>query len=314
MKQLEDERSAGYSFRQLSPACCPACEAKVGQKLAAEPVDATTCTLCKNVVDVDDLDLDADRIQDAKGLVDELANSLHIAKAKLKASEKNARDAAAELRSAQQRMQTVQEAIAKLPADPEIIVARLEAQAQQLREIASTLKSPPSADAETKNELKVLQAATEVSKSLMTSMQADVLNEISTSVMVLAKKFGVSNVTSMNLDGGGRLKVRQGGADTFFSDLTMGERLRIKIAIALAAVEVAKRRGHGRHPGLLIIDSPASEEVVNKDFEQMLDSVSAAVKDVGGVQIIIGTVARPAVQAVVPRKNCLHAKGEEYLF
>lgn len=53
---------------------------------------------------------------------------------------------------------------------------------------------------------------------------------------------------------------------------------------------------------------------MNKDFEQMLDSVSAAVKDVGGVQIIIGTVARPAVQAVVPRKNCLHAKGEEYLF
>lgn len=314
LKQLEDERSAGYSFRQLSPTCCPACEAKVGQKVAVQSADSTTCALCKNDLEVDDEDLDADRIQDAKSMVEELATSFQIARAKLKASEKAAREAADRLRKAQAQVPVLQDAIAKLPADPELILAKLEAQAQQLGDLAATLKSPVDADAKTQSELKVLQAATEVSKSLMTSMQADVLTEISNSVMSLAKKFGVSHVTSMNLDGGGRLKVHQGGADTFFSELTMGEKLRIKIAISLAAVEVAKRRGHGRHPGLLIIDSPASEEVVNKDFEQMLDSVSAAAKDIGGVQIIIGTIARPAVEAVVSGKHRLHAKGDEYLF
>ena len=82
----------------------------------------------------------------------------------------------------------------------------------------------------------------------------------------------------------------------------------------LAAVEVAKRRGHGRHPGLLIIDSPASEEVVNEDFEQMLDSVASATKDIGGIQIILGTIARTAVEAVVSKDHRLHAKGDEYLF
>ena len=75
-----------------------------------------------------------------------------------------------------------------------------------------------------------------------------------------------------------------------------------------------KRRGHGRHPGLLIIDSPASEEVVNEDFEQMLDSVSSAAKDIGGVQVIIGTIARKPVEAVVSSEHRLHAKGDEYLF
>jgi hypothetical protein len=179
-------------------------------------------------------------------------------------------------------------------------LVQLEAQAAQLRELLGSMAAgeEPSGSA---GELAILNAAAEVSKELMTALQSDVLTEIADSVMALARKFGMSNVTSMRLDNGGRLKVHQGGADDFFSNLTMGERLRIKIAISLAAVEVAKRRGHGRHPGLLVIDSPASEEVVNTDFKQMLDSVSSAAKDIGDVQIIIGTIARPAVEAVVPR-------------
>ncbi|ESZ02459.1 ATP-binding protein [Mesorhizobium sp. L48C026A00] len=316
LKQLEDELSAGYSFRQLSPTCCPACEAAFEKAApAVQHSDGNTCALCKNDLPVHEDDLDSDRIQDAQTLVEDLATSLQIAKAKLKASGKAARDATERLRTGMSRVRSVQEAISTLPADPELVVVQLEAQAQQLRELMATLQSPnDDDDTETQGELKILRAASEVSKTLMTSMQSDVLTEIADSVMSLAKKFGVSHVTSMHLDGGGKLRVRQGGADIYFSNLTMGEKLRIKIAISLAAVEVAKRRGHGRHPGLLIIDSPASEEVVNEDFEQMLDSVSSAAKDIGGVQIIIGTIARKAVEAVVSSDHRLHAKGEEYLF
>lgn len=83
---------------------------------------------------------------------------------------------------------------------------------------------------------------------------------------------------------------------------------------ALAAVQVAKRRGHGRHPGLLIIDSPGAEEVVSADLEQMLDSVAAAAEEIGGIQIIIGTIARRAVEDVVPDTHRLQARGDGYLF
>lgn len=315
LKQLEEELLAGYSFRRLSPTCCPACEAAFEKAApAAQHADSNTCALCKNDLPVREEDLDNDRIQDAQTLVEELAASLKIAKANLKSSEKMARDAAERLRDGKERAQSLQEAISTLPIDPELIVVQLEAQAQQLRELVAALQSPANDDIEIQGELKILRTATEVSKTLMTSMQSDVLTEIADSVMSLAKKFGVSHVTSMHLDGGGRLKVHQGGADIYFSNLTMGEKLRIKIAISLAAVEVAKRRGHGRHPGLLIIDSPASEEVVNEDFEQMLDSVASAAKDIGGVQIIIGTIARKAVEAVVSTDHRLHAKKDEYLF
>ncbi|MER9948611.1 ATP-binding protein [Mesorhizobium sp. M0047] len=315
LKQLEDERSAGYSFRQLNPTCCPACEAAFEEAApAVQHADHNTCALCKNDLPVHENDLDSDRIQYAQILVEELASSLQIAKAKFKASEKTAREATERLRTGMNRMRNLQDAISTLPTDPELIVVQLEARAEQLRELVASLQSPANDDTETQSELKILRAATDASKTLMTSMQSDVLTEIADSVMSLTKKFGVSHITSMHLDGGGRLKVHQGGADIYFSNLTMGEKLRIKIATSLAAVEVAKRRGHGRHPGLLIIDSPASEEVVNEDFEQMLDSVASAAKDIGGVQIILGTIARSAVEAVVSIDHRLHAKGDKYLF
>lgn len=315
LKQLEDEQSAGYSFRKLSPTCCPACEAAFAKTAATlKPSDRNACALCKNELPPPAEDTAEDHIKLAKEEVGELDTSVKVARAKFKAIEKTAAEKSARLRNIQNQISALQGEIAVPPSDPELEVVQLEAQAAQLRDLIDSTAVATKEPLGTTNELKILRAATDASKKLMTAIQADVLTEIANSVMTLARKFGMPNVTAMDLDNGGRLKVHQGGADDYFSKLTTGERLRIKIAISLAAVEVAKRRGHGRHPGLLVIDSPASEEVVNADFEQMLDSVSSAAKDIGDVQIIIGTVARPAVTAVVPVGHRLHATGDDYLF
>ncbi|UCI22988.1 ATP-binding protein (plasmid) [Mesorhizobium sp. B2-1-8] len=316
VKQLEDEQSAGYSFRKLSPSCCPACEASYKDVVAAaEPAgDGSICLLCKNDIPQHTDDFEDDRIQLAKDEVDALDTSLKVARAKQKAADKSAKDAVVELRKAKERFSALQLDLAVKVPDPELEIVQLEAQAAQLRDLMGDGTEAASTEGNTDDAVKILRAATEVTKELMTDKQSEVLKQISQSVMVLAQKFGMPNVTEMQLDNGGRLKVKQGGATEWFSNLTMGERLRIKIAMALAAVEVARERGHGRHPGLMVIDSPASEEVVDKDFEAMLDSVSTAASEMGDVQIIIGTTARPSVEAVVPIEHRLHAKGDDYVF
>ena len=316
VQQLEDEKSAGYSFRKLSPSCCPACEAKYKEVVAA-PVstgDGSTCLLCKNDIPQGTEDFEEDHIQLAKDEVDALDASLKLAREKQKAAEKSANNAAIELRKAKDRVSALQVDLAAKVPDTELEIVQLEAQAAQLRDLMGDGATSTSSDDNTDAADKVLRAATDVTKELMVDMQSEILKQISQSVMLLSQKFGMPNVTEMQLDNGGRLKVKQGGAIEWFSNLTMGERLRIKIAVALAAVEVAKERGHGRHPGLMVIDSPASEEVVDKDFEAMLDSVATAASEIGGVQIIIGTTARPSVEAVVPIEHRLHAKGDDYVF
>jgi hypothetical protein len=315
IKRLEDEQSAGYSFRKLSPSCCPACEASFETTPAVlEVVDANSCALCKNELPPASDDENDDRISIAKEEAEALDTSLKVARARFKAAEKVAGERAGALKGLLDSVIAVQNELSVRISDPEVEVVRLEAQAAQLKDLISSLAEDDGKDAVSSEEVEILKAAADVSKILMTAKQADILTELTDSVMALARKFGMSNVTSMHLDNGGKLKVHQGGADDYFSNLTMGERLRIKIAVSLAAVEVAKRRGHGRHPGLLVIDSPASEEVVDTDFEQMLDSVSSVVAEMADVQIIIGTTARPAVLDVVSREHRLHAAGDDYLF
>ena len=316
VQQLEDEKSAGYSFRKLSPSCCPACEAKYKEVVAApgSTGDGSTCLLCKNDIPQGTEDFEEDHIQLAKDEVDALDASLKLAREKQKAAEKSANNAAIELRKAKDRVSALQVDLAAKVPDTELEIVQLEAQAAQLRDLMGDGATSTSSDANTDAADKVLRAATDVTKELMVDMQSEILKQISQSVMLLSRKFGMPNATEMQLDNGGRLKVKQGGAIEWFSNLTMGERLRIKIAVALAAVEVARERGHGRHPGLMVIDSPASEEVVDKDFEAMLDSVATAASEIGGVQIIIGTTARPSVEAVVPIEHRLHAKGDDYVF
>lgn len=145
-------------------------------------------------------------------------------------------------------------------------------------------------------------------------LQSSILQDLSASIKDLATKFGVQNLAEMELDGAGRLKIKQGDADLFFSGLTEGERLRVKIAAALAAVEVSRKRGLGRHPGLLMLDSPGSEEVASEDFQEMLLSVSNVAKDMGGVQVIIGTVYRKELESVIPEAQRRRAKSDDYLF
>lgn len=316
VKQLEDERSAGYSFRKLNPSCCPACEASYKDMVATVSTagDGSTCLLCKNDVPQSANDFEDDRIQLAKDEVNTLDTSLKIARAKHKAAEKSSNDAINELQKAKDRVAELQQELVVKVSHQEMEIIQLEAQAAQLRDLMRAGTETAGADGATDEALNVLRAATDVSKELMVEKQSEVLKQVAQSVMELARKFGINNVTEMQLDNGGRLKVKQGGATEWFSNLTMGERLRIKIAVALAAVKVARDRGHGRHPGLMMIDSPASEEVVDKDFEAMLDSVSSVASEMGDVQIIIGTTARPAVEAVVPIEHRLHAIGDDYVF
>jgi hypothetical protein len=118
----------------------------------------------------------------------------------------------------------------------------------------------------------------------------------------------------MEFNGAGALQISQGGADTHFSKLTAGERLRVRIAAAIAVVEVARVRGYGRHPGLLILDSPRSEEMADGDFAQLLSSVESVVSNVGNMQVIIGAIATPELLRVAPKTHTRHAIGRAALF
>ncbi len=66
-----------------------------------------------------------------------------------------------------------------------------------------------------------------------------------------------------------------------FGSCTNGEKVRLKLAATLAMLKVAERSGVGRHPGLLLVDSLGANEVVVKDFEQMVTGLAEVVASSG---------------------------------
>ncbi|MER9489316.1 ATP-binding protein [Mesorhizobium sp. M0563] len=309
VQELRDEKDAGYVFRNLRPERCPACEADFHDHYVH--ADDGNCPLCKTTIVLEDGAAD-DRLTEADNNLKDITTALQIVAAEWKAARRSVKDSEKARDAVASELSVVQGQFRDRRDDVELRIAELEATIRELKALVG--EEPQSQDAGGGLDKAILDAAEKKTKAIIEDFQNEVLADVSKAVMRLSTRFGVGNLTDAKLNGAGHLKLIQGGAETSFSKLTKGERLRVKIAAALAAVEVARERGLGRHPGLLLLDSPRAEEVVDTDFLEMLKSVSKVATEMGGVQVIMGTIHRPDLDDVVPGSHRRHAVGSAYLF
>lgn len=308
--QAKEDAAAGLVFRRLKPTCCPAC-ANAFEEGRFSAVEVTACGLCGRADPGTDDDEKARLAEMETADVDAL-KALKAAERTLEAARAKAEAASTNLASAEAAIDKAQEellaggAADALRADIEKLLARQE----ELR----MMMSPTASQTASEEEESVLRAAEEVTKELFEDLQKEVLEQVSASLMRHCVDFGVQNLEFMTLQGNGVLRIRQGGVSLSFGGLNPGERLRVRIALALAVLEVSKARGHGRHPGLIVLDSPGAQEMSDHDFASLIESVVDAAGRFGDVQIIVGAVNRHELERRVPSNRRRHAKGSEPLF
>ncbi|MER0040887.1 hypothetical protein [Pseudomonas sp. MGal98] len=307
--QAKDDAEARVVFKRLKPTCCPSC-AREFEKNRFAATEAPACGLCG-------------KEEDEVGSTEELITELEAEAADTLESQKTAEKAVDEAKiawekasaavtAASQRIAKVQAELRKGSAaeDIRLDIAKLKARIEELE-----LATGPSVDVDLiRREETVLKAAEKVTKSLFEDLQTEILTEVSGALMKFSEAFGVRNLQSMTLNGAGHLKIEQGGQITSFTKLNAGENLRVRIAAALAVLEVAERRGHGRHPGLIVLDSPAAQEMSHQDFAALVESVVTAVDEFSNVQILVGAVNRQELISRVPRERRRHAEGANPLF
>ena len=148
----------------------------------------------------------------------------------------------------------------------------------------------------------------------MDDAASELLTALDKEVLSLAQRFGFVSLESVKIDAQARMAVGKGGATTVFSDLTKGERLRLRIATAIALLRIGKTLGVGRHPGLLIIDSPGAEETDDSNLEAFLQELRKIADDEVGLQVIISSAKATEVVALLKPKNCLVAAKGKYLW
>lgn len=310
-QQAKDEIAAGYVFRRLKPVCCPACES--GFELGRFESTATkTCGLCGSTNIREDEDEVADlaaidtAVRDSDSARKAAAEAVHTAESALESAEKARASYFDEL-------QLVEDALSGTDRTETLLreIAVIEGRIKELN--VTTIDEPEAACDRDGVTLEVLKVAEKLTKKMMESLQAEIMLELETEVFGLTERFGVRNLDTLTFKAH-RMDLRQGGVDLTFGGLNSGENLRMRIATALATLKVARSRGFGRHPGLLILDSPAASEMSPEDFSALIGAVGTTVKEIPGVQVIVGAVTRPELDPVIPSDHRRTAMGSAGLF
>jgi hypothetical protein len=319
-------------FNGMAPKVCPRCSAEVTAARYAAEVTDHECSMCKNelglhevagevesalqvgsavpgeaafaaAVDDEDEDQDVDPIDALQAAVAEAKADIDQLEGEFREADRSRLDAEA---AAQRGQSSLGSARVRLQAELEL--ARAESALETLREATRPEPSPPVDD-----EHLVLGTASKLTKKWVKDDQEPLLESVSIAIARLARQFGSTNITGVTLKGNGNMDVSKGGAVTGYSALTNGEKLRIKLAAAIALIEIGHSDGVGRHPGLLFVDSPAAEEIPEADLRTMLKAM-ATVAEETDLQIVVATTHGPMLSEVIAAENLLVATGTNFVW
>ena len=147
----------------------------------------------------------------------------------------------------------------------------------------------------------------------MKGHQDPLLTKISAEIERLVVNFGADSLSNIKLDGAANLSLRQNGDPSTYGQVTPGEQLRLKIATVIALIKHGYGEGIGRHPGFLLLDSPAAEEMPDGDLATMVSALLEVAEE-APMQIIVATRSTGPLVELLPEENRLIAEGDDFVW
>lgn len=305
---FDEAQQAGAVFRLLRPEYCPSCDEVFTDGLREERQQHHDCIVCGRQEPKDEEDL--------TGVREALVEREHEARSELgklkgiqKKLERNLEAKTTEHEGLEAELKNLQEEIAASEAPTEAWkeALKLDAQIEEVRRLLGS-EAP-----EANDDLKVLNAADTVTNSFFADEQKAILADVAVEATKFAQSFGMIMLESIEFQGT-RMKLRKSGGQQYFGDCQPGERKRLKIATVLAMLRVSEARGVGRHPGLLFIDSPRTDETVDDNVSEIVKGLAALSDEMPYVQVFVTSLAVPAVLDHVSCDNIRKSREDEWMW
>ncbi len=308
LQAFKDAQAASAVFRTLDPSCCPRCDAAIGNERKRREEREHSCSVCNSPIGSNSDG--EDRRVELEALIEGSGDAVSKSQSYLAAA---AEELATLRAQAQQKEMAVQTLNVRLAAFG--LRARIETDIAVLKgRIAEAGHGINAVDAPETDELKILKAIVEETDSRMKAVQVGILQKVSESILAYAQRFGIPNLTAVSLKGNLNLSLEKGGTSTSYSKVTEGEKLRLKVATALAMIHVGESQGVGRHPGLLMLDSPGSEELAPEDLNHLISGLESISKEFAHLQVFVAARTTPAIINHIPADHRREAKGEDTLW
>ncbi|WP_433211716.1 hypothetical protein [Microtetraspora malaysiensis] len=277
---------------RLNPVCCPRYEEPLDSHRRSQEREHATCAVCTRPLP----EVDAET---AEVLLEQLEQSLEAAReAEQEAGERRttasveldgALTARQEAVAALERALTTSESYGRL-RELELKAAGLEGRLAATGSAPTTPPVPLSAQ--------VLSAVEGAVRAVVDASARELFPAMNTQIVELAARFGVQNLDSVKLDRSGRVNAVKAGVATSFKNLSRGDRLRMRIATVIALLRVGAERGVAAHPGLLLIDSVAAEEVAEVPARTLIAELQSIADELPDLQVFLTTAQPELVQTL----------------
>jgi hypothetical protein len=278
---LRDDRAASLFLHRLAPVCCPRCDRPIGDQRRQMEALERRCSVCTE-------ELPAGDAREMEAYIAEAEARSSEARRFTTDVEGAASDLAhdytrlrGDLVRAGERVQSA--ATAGTAADVQVLGRR----AARLEGILEVARELTRADKTDENELSILKAAEAEAGDRVSAEAEVVLNSVSSEICRIVTRLGMRDVSQVVLKRNAHVEVHQAARKRKWSDLAPGEQLRLRLATVIALVRSARGRGFGRHPGLLMIDSPGAEEMNAARVGDVLEELNGLVRETEGLQVFV---------------------------
>lgn len=303
-----DAMSATAVFRRLEPKCCPRCDHTISKERKDLESSTHSCSVCG----------------------ESITNSENGEAIKTALQGRAAASGAAVARASTNKVEGESE-FAALQAKANLLQSRLEMASKELgsavrrQEVATAVAvlegrleeasmAPVTQADDRTGELKILSAVVTETEARVKAIRDGLLTDVSARLVEYAKAFGMENLSDASLKGNAVLSLVKGGVPTSYSKVTEGEKLRLKVAAVLAMIEIAEERCIGRHPGLLMIDSPAAQEVSPVDVDHLVAGLQAVSTKLPHFQVFVAGLSSKAITDHIPEANRREVVGNAFLW
>ncbi|WP_415940101.1 hypothetical protein [Streptomyces sp. 039-1] len=289
---------------RLNPTCCPRCEEPVSAERRAAERDKAACAVCTRPLPEVAEDV-------AEAVIEQLAADIATAQeaetaaATLHATVKASADAA--LTAHQQATEAVRSALATSPT--QLRLRELELKAADLKgRLAATGTPPPSAP-ETPGTPDVLGTVHQLVEATVKASADYLFPTMDTEIVNLSDQFGVQHLNSVALKRNGNVNPVKEGVKHPFKKLSRGDRLRMRVATVIALLRAGAARHIDSHPGLLLIDSIAAEEMTADAARRLIGELQTLTQELPELQVVFTTAQPDLVEGLLPEDHIITREG-----
>lgn len=316
IERLTGKRERGQLVEDVDN--CPACETPVSERSRFPEPEAERCGLCHEDLPEDHQKALEQRLAEAHQELEASQQKDARLRRQLATIEGRARQLTQRKGQLQAQLRAAHQGTEEIEREVELesrYLGRLEAQLEAASQLASGGQEGKKRQ-EQEVRKQVLDAVLGHLRERDAAINERLKQGFSNRIEAFCTKIGFPGLEAVDLDAQLKPRVRQNGEEYSFDELSAGEKVRFVLAFYLAlALITAEEPEAGGHPGLVLIDSPGKEEMVERDFAAVVELLQHIEQDhARAVQVIVATSIPAIAGATAPGKQIFIDDDDRPLF